>query len=135
MMTQFVRVPVAVPDPLRLLRLETSCGSRLPGRPLGGTFTALRIVAFRRWGRPPWWRRTPSGGPARAYPGPRRPCHPALRQGDRAGRRVPVLLHDSGDDVCQLLMPRLDPRTFVQQQALAVRATLQDEKHDDIHML
>ena len=32
-------------------------------------------------------------------------------------------------------MPRPDPRPFVQQQALAVRATVEDEEHDDIHML
>ena len=46
-----------------------------------------------------------------------------------------MFLHDGGNNICQLLMPWLDLRMFVNQQPLSVCATLEDEEHDDIHML
>jgi hypothetical protein len=54
---------------------------------------------------------------------------PRAAPGQQHAASRPVLVHDGGDDICQPLMPRLDPRTFVKQQSLSVRAILADEKH------
>ena len=50
------------------------------------------------------------------------------RHGHGARRRVPVLVHDCGDEVGHLLVPGLNPWPFVDEQLLPIGRALEDEE-------